>query len=119
MFDVKIKRVYDDFSPDDGKRFLVERLWPRGIKREELKIDGWLKDLAPSTQLRKWFGHVPQRWEEFRTKYMSELDENQRYLQPILEAIKSDNVTLLYSAKDVKHNGALVLKEYLEDFIKK
>ena len=102
---IKVKRVYDEISTDDGKRFLVERLWPRGIKKENLKIDGWLKEIAPSTELRKWFGHKPENWAEFRKKYERELDEKAVLLTPILEASKSDeNVTLLYSAKDTLHN---------------
>lgn len=111
---IKVKRVYDEISKDDGKRFLVERVWPRGIKKEILKIDGWLKDVAPSTELRKWFGHKPENWAEFRKKYERELDEKTSLLTPILEASKSGNVTLLYSAKDTLHNSAIVLKEYIE-----
>ena len=105
---IKVKRVYDEISTDDGKRFLVKRLWPRGIKKENLKIDGQLKNVAHSTELRKWFGHKPENWAEFRKKYERELDEKAVLLTPILEASKSDeNVTLLYSAKDTLHNQLL------------
>lgn len=111
---IKIKRVYDEIEFDDGKRFLVERLWPRGIKRDVIKIDGWLKDVAPSTELRKWFNHEPEKWEEFIKRYTKELDGKRPYLDPILEASKGGNVTLLYSAKDKAHNNAIVLKLYIE-----
>ena len=111
---IKVKRVYDEISMDDGNRFLVERLWPRGIKKEDLKINGWLKDIAPSTELRKWFGHKIENWGEFRKRYEAELDEKAALLTPILEASKSGNVTLLYSAKDTVHNSAIILKEYIE-----
>jgi len=114
---IKLKRVYDEFESDDGKRFLVERLWPRGIKRESIKLDGWLKDVAPSTELRKWFGHEPEKWEEFKKRYLIELENKKDYLGPILNAAKNGNVTLLYSAKDKAHNGAIVLKDYVESLI--
>ncbi|HEU23931.1 MAG: hypothetical protein C0176_08795 [Mesoaciditoga sp.] len=111
---IKLKRVYDEPEMDDGKRFLVERLWPRGIKRESIKIDGWLKEIAPSTELRRWFNHEPQKWEEFKRKYTAEIEEKKTYLYPILEAINDGNVTLLYSARDREHNGAVVLAEYIQ-----
>ncbi|MGC8707686.1 MAG: DUF488 domain-containing protein [Athalassotoga sp.] len=110
---IKLKRVYDEPEMDDGKRFLVERLWPRGIKRESIKIDGWLKEIAPSTELRRWFNHEPQKWEEFKRRYTAEIEEKKTYLYPILEAINDGNVTLLYSARDREHNGAVVLAEYI------
>lgn len=114
---IKLKRVYDKIEEDDGKRFLVERLWPRGIKRESIKLDGWLKDVAPTTELRKWFGHEPEKWEEFEKRYIAELENKKHYLEPILKAAQNGNVTLLYSSKDTAHNNAVVLKNYLENML--
>ena len=115
---IKIKRVYEKFSKSDGKRFLVERLWPRGFKKEDLKMDAWLKEIAPSAELRKWFGHVPNRWEGFRKRYKTELSEKKFLLDVLLKEARSNTVTLLYSARDMEHNGAIVLKEYLEELLK-
>ena len=111
---IKLKRVYENAEPDDGTRFLVERLWPRGMKKESLRMDAWVKDVAPSNELRKWFNHDPQKWEEFQKRYRAELDENQEGWEPILQAAKGGDVTLLYSAHDVEHNNALVLMQYLD-----
>lgn len=111
---IQVKRVYDPYSPDDGARFLVDRLWPRGLKKEALRLDGWLKDAAPSDALRRWFGHDPARWDEFRRRYFAELDSKPEAWQPILQAARQGNVTLLYSARDVEHNNAVALKSYLE-----
>jgi uncharacterized protein YeaO (DUF488 family) len=110
-----IKRVYEDASAGDGVRFLVERLWPRGMKKEELKMKAWLKDVAPSQGLRKWYGHDPVKWEEFRRRYRAELERNVEAWAPILEAARRGDVTLLYSARDTEHNSALVLKAFLEE----
>ena len=110
---ILIKRVYEPASRTDGRRFLVERLWPRGLKKQALKMDGWLKDVAPSTSLRQWFGHAPERWTEFRRRYERELDKNPASWQPILDSAKDGTVTLLYSARDVERNGAVVLRDYL------
>lgn len=110
---VKIKRVYEQAAPDDGTRFLVERLWPRGMKKEALPLDGWLKEVAPSTALRQWFGHDPQRWEEFKRRYFAELDAAPAGWAPLQAAARQGTVTLLYSAHDTAHNGALALQEYL------
>jgi uncharacterized protein YeaO (DUF488 family) len=112
---LKIKRVYEDHRRDDGVRFLVERLWPRGIKKEELKMRAWLKEVSPSPDLRKWYSHDVAKWEEFKKRYRKELEKNSESWRPLLDAAKNGNVTLLYSAKDVEHNSALVLKEFLED----
>ena len=112
---LKIKRVYESPNRDNGVRFLVERLWPRGIRKEELKMRAWLKDVSPSPDLRKWYSHDVMKWEEFIKRYRKELRSNTVAWQPIIDAAKSGNVTLLYSAKDVKHNSALVLKEFLEE----
>lgn len=111
---IRIKRVYDPPSPDDGQRFLVERLWPRGMKKDALKLDGWLKEIAPSTELRQWFGHDVERWGDFQKRYHAELDSHSEALRPLLEAARQGNVTLLYSARDSEHNSAVVLKTYLE-----
>ncbi len=111
---IQTKRVYEPASPRDGKRFLVERLWPRGIKKENLKMDAWLKDVAPSTELRQWFGHDPAKWEEFKQRYRTELRSKANALTPLLYAARRGNMTLLYSARDQEHNNAVVLKEYLE-----
>lgn len=108
------KRAYDPPSPDDGARLLVDRLWPRGINRQALKLDGWLKDVAPSDGLRRWFGHDPARWEEFCRLYHDELNGKPEIWQPIMAVAWKGNVTLLYGARDRDHNNALALKLYLE-----
>lgn len=114
---VRVKRVYEALESTDGARFLVERLWPRGIKKESLHMEGWLKDAAPSVALRQWFGHSPAKWDEFRRRYFAELAQNQEGLRPLSDAVKKGNVTLLYSAHDALHNNALALKEYLEEHV--
>jgi len=111
---IKLKRVYDEEEPGDGVRYLVERLWPRGIKKIALRIDGWLKDAGPSTELRKWFSHDPEKWREFRRKYFAELDLAPDAWAPIREAARQGAVTLLYSSHDAEHNNAVALKEYVE-----
>lgn len=112
--EIYLKRVYDPASKEDGARILVERLWPRGVKKEGLKMDGWLKEVAPSTDLRKWFSHDPTKWKEFQKKYFEELNKNREALKPILKVLHKSNVTLLYSSKDTEHNNAICLKNYLE-----
>jgi uncharacterized protein YeaO (DUF488 family) len=109
---IQIKRVYEPVARGDGRRLLVERLWPRGLKKEALDAD-WLKDVAPSTTLRKWFGHRPERWDGFRQRYTDELDSHAAAWQPILDADRKGKVTLLYSAHDEDHNSAVVLRDYL------
>lgn len=111
---IQLKRVYDDPEPRDGVRFLVERLWPRGIRKTDLPIDGWRKEVGPSTELRKWFGHDPRKWEEFRRKYFAELNGRPEAWEPILKAAERGAVTLLYSSHDTEHNNAAALKNYLE-----
>jgi uncharacterized protein YeaO (DUF488 family) len=111
---IKLKRVYEEEAPDDGVRYLVERLWPRGVKKESLHIDGWLKEAGPSTELRKWFSHDPEKWAEFRRKYFAELDHATEAWSEIREAARRGTVTLLYSSHDTEHNNAVALKEYLE-----
>ncbi len=111
---IQTKRVYEPPSPSDGRRFLVERLWPRGLKKEDLDAEAWLKDVAPSTELRKWFNHDPAKWNEFKKRYKAELDKEPDAWQPILDAARDGTVTLLYSAHDTEHNSALLLQEFLE-----
>ena len=115
---LKVKRVYESAEKSDGVRFLVERLWPRGIKKEELSMDAWLKDVAPSANLRRWFAHDITKWEEFQKCYRIELEENPDAWKVILDALKRGNVTLLYSAHDREHNNALVLKSFLEESLR-
>jgi uncharacterized protein YeaO (DUF488 family) len=110
---IKIKRAYDPPEKSDGTRILVDRLWPRGITKERAKIDLWLKDVAPSTALRKWFGHDPEKWSEFRKRYRAELKKDVAVNQSIRAAARKGTVTLVYSAKDEAHNHALVLKEWV------
>lgn len=112
---IRIKRTYEPCARADGRRILVERLWPRGMKKEALHADAWLKEVAPSTQLRQWFGHQVERWEGFRRRYQRELNAKPEVWAPVLEASKHGNVTLLYSAHDVVHNGAVVLREFLTE----
>lgn len=111
---LKIKRVYEAAEKSDGARFLVERLWPRGMKKETLKMDAWLKDVAPSSELRRWFGHDPLKWAEFQNRYWAELRADPAKWKPITEAAQKGDVTLLYSAHDMEHNNALALKSFLE-----
>jgi uncharacterized protein YeaO (DUF488 family) len=110
---IRVKRTYDPPARGDGWRVLVERLWPRGMKKEALAADAWLKEVAPSTELRKWFNHREDRWEEFQRRYRDELKKNPDAWRPILDAGRRGTVTLLYSAHDTVHNGALVLRDYL------
>jgi uncharacterized protein YeaO (DUF488 family) len=112
---IKLKRVYDKEDSADGVRYLVERLWPRGIKKTSLHLDGWLKDVGPSTELRKWFSHDPEKWEQFKRKYFAELDRAPENCEPILQAARKGTVTLLYSSHDTEHNNAVALKEYIEE----
>lgn len=114
-----IKRTYDPPARDDGRRILVERLWPRGVKKEALALDDWLKDVAPSTALRKWFGHQVERWDEFRRRYRDELDANPDAWAPLLAAGRRGAVTLLYSAHDSDHNSAVVLRDYLQEHLRR
>jgi uncharacterized protein YeaO (DUF488 family) len=111
---IKVKRAYEPPAREDGYRVLVDRVWPRGITKERLQIDAWLKDLAPSTALRKWFGHDPARWEAFRRRYADELRQQTEALAHLAEKAKHGRVTLVYGAKDPDHNNAVALKQYLE-----
>ena len=110
---ISIKRVYEPPAKEDGKRILVDRLWPRGLTKEKAAIDLWLKDIAPSTELRKWFAHDPGKWQEFQKRYRKELKENKEAVSIVKEEAKNKTVTLVYGAKDEVHNDAVVLKEFL------
>lgn len=110
---IEMKCAYDPPAKADGTRLLVERLWPRGIKKEVLRLDGWLKDAAPSTELRKWFSHDPGKWAEFQRRYRAELDQHPKAWQIILDAAKQGKVTLLFSSHDTEHNNVVALRAYL------
>ncbi|WP_261131263.1 DUF488 domain-containing protein [Bacillus sp. Marseille-Q3570] len=113
---IQLKRIYESKTENDGKRILVDRIWPRGVSKEEADLDEWLKEAAPSPDLRKWFGHDPDRFKEFKEKYEKELDndeEKQKAVEKLRSFMKDGKVTLLYAAKDQKHNHAVVLKDYL------
>lgn len=115
---IQLKRVYDAFGREDGSRFLVERLWPRGVKKSTLAGVQWLKDVAPSAELRKWFHHDPERWDEFRKRYFAELKSQTDGLRLILEAARNGTVTLIYSSHDADHNNAVALKAFLERYLR-
>ena len=115
---IKVKRVYDPADIHDGKRFLVERLWPRGMKKESLQMDEWLKDAAPSTTLRQWFRHDPAKWNDFKQRYAVELEKSSDTWKSLLDAAHHGTVTLLYSSHDQEHNNALALKIFLEERMK-
>ena len=110
---IQAKRVYDAPAQSDGARFLVERLWPRGVKKVDLVMNAWLKDVAPSNELRKWFHHDPAKWSEFRKRYHAELEQHREAIKPLQDAAKHGPVTLLFSSHDTEHNNAVALQEYL------
>ena len=110
---VRLKRVYAPAEPGDGFRILVDRLWPRGLAKESARIDLWLKDIAPSTELRKWFGHDSKRWRSFRTKYFREIDARPDTLAVLLDHVHKEPVTLVYAAREERYNDAVALNEYL------
>ena len=112
---IKTKRVYEDFDAKDGRRVLVDRLWPRGLKKESAGIDLWMKEIAPSNEIRNWFAHDPAKWNDFRKKYFAELKSNKNLCEELIGKEKG-MLTLLYSAKDVEHNQAVALKEFLEKY---
>jgi len=114
---IHLKRVYDAVDPVNGRRFLVDRLWPRGIKKEALALDNWLKEVAPSDELRLWFDHDPQKWSLFQQRYREELNAKPQSWQPLLMAANKGDITLVYSAYDRDHNNAVVLKAFLEEQI--
>lgn len=110
---IRLKRVYDPPSKQDGQRVLVDRLWPRGLKKQDADIDHWLKEIAPSTELRKWFDHDPAKWDTFRKRYRRELQDNPRAFEQLKSLADQGRITLLYAARDSKHNQAVILKEAL------
>jgi uncharacterized protein YeaO (DUF488 family) len=111
---ITLKRVYEPPSPDDGTRILVERLWPRGLAKQEAAVDLWLKEVAPSTELRKWFAHDPSKWNEFRERYRLELRQQKEAVELLRQKARAGTITLVYAARDEEHNGALVLKALLD-----
>ncbi|HKO16596.1 MAG TPA: DUF488 domain-containing protein [Gemmatimonadaceae bacterium] len=111
---ISLKRAYEPASRGDGRRFLVERLWPRGVRKTALPLTGWLKDVAPSAALRQWFGHDAAKWDEFRRRYFAELAGNPDALEPLRQAARAGTITLVYGSRDTEHNAAVALREYLE-----
>lgn len=111
---IRVKRVYEPAAKADGTRYLVDRVWPRGIKKDAVSIEAWLKELGPSTELRKWFGHDPKRWAAFKKRYFKELRAKEELWAPVRSAARKRTVTLVYSARDEEHNQAVALKEFLE-----
>lgn len=116
MTDIRLKRAYEAPTRSDGLRILVDRIWPRGVKKEDAEIAEWMKDLAPSTELRKWFGHEPEKWPEFQKRYFSEIKStDSEALQKLGQCLnENDRVTLVFAAKDTEHNNAVALKQYIE-----
>jgi uncharacterized protein YeaO (DUF488 family) len=112
---LRVKRVYDTPDETDGRRILVDRLWPRGLSKEKAAVDVWLKDLSPSTELRKWFGHDPAKWDEFRRRYFAELDANEAAIAELRKEIGKGKATLVFGAKDTEHSNAVALREYLKE----
>lgn len=113
MEKISIKRIYEPYESADGFRILVDRLWPRGLKREDARVDEWMKEVAPSAELRTWFGHDPAKWKAFRQRYRKELEENDAVDRLVAFLKEKDHVTLLYAAKDQAHNQAIVLKDFI------
>jgi uncharacterized protein YeaO (DUF488 family) len=117
---IKIERIYSNLGANDSSfRILVDRLWPRGLSKDKVKVDLWQKDIAPSNSLRKWFSHDTKKWDEFKARYFKELEKNSESVNTILDKIQKGSVTLLYGTKEEKFNNAIALKEYLEERIKK
>jgi len=112
--DIEIRRVYEPPEPTDGTRILVDRLWPRGLSKEAAKINYWSKEIAPSTELRRWYGHDPEKWSEFKSRYFEELNSNPEGVEELLRHARKGRVTFLYSSKEERLNNAVALKEYLE-----
>lgn len=111
---IALKRAYEPPAASDGRRILVDRIWPRGIAKAELRLDAWLKDLAPSNRLRTWFGHDPARWDAFKERYREEIARHEDALLPLVEMARAGQVTLVFGAKDTEHNNAVALKKELE-----
>jgi uncharacterized protein YeaO (DUF488 family) len=114
---IRIKRAYEEPAKNDGYRVLVDRIWPRGVKKEELKIDRWLKEIAPSSELRKWFGHKTDRWPEFKDRYSKELDDKEELIRELAERARRGRLTLVFGAKNEEENNAVALKEYLSSVV--
>ena len=112
---IKVKRIYENASASDGRRVLVDRLWPRGVRREEAQIDEWAKEIAPSTELRKWYEHDPQKWSKFSEDYRAELKDKKEKLRSLIECCPEETLTLLFAAKDTSHSHAVILKEILDE----
>ena len=110
---IKVRRVYEPPDRNEGILFLVDRLWPRGLTKEALRLDGWLKEVAPSDALRRWFGHKPEKWKDFQKRYFAELEQQRDAWEPILKAARRGNVTLLFGARDAERNNAVALRDYL------
>ncbi len=111
---INTKRIYEEASAEDGYRLLVDQLWPRGLTKEKARVDRWLKEIAPSKELRKWYNHEPEKWPEFKRRYFEELDENNSLVDELIAIIKDRDVTFLFSSKESELNNALALKEYIE-----
>ena len=115
---IRVKRVYELPAAIDGMRFLVDHLWPRGLKKEAVQVKSWIKAVSPSNELRDWFGHEPAKWKEFQRRYFAELDQKPETWQPLLEAAEESDITLVFSARDKEHNNAVALKSFLEKRLK-
>lgn len=111
---IRVKRVYDAPAKSDGIRLLVDHLWPRGVKKEALQVEHWIKQVSPSNELRNWFGHEPAKWKEFQRRYFAELDEQPEVWNALLELARENDITLVFSARDTEHNNAVALKAFLE-----
>lgn len=116
---IRLKRIYDDISDDDGFRILVDRLWPRGVRKSKAAIDLWVKEIAPTTELRKWFDHDPEKWDDFKELYEKELEAKKEQIIKMLGQVPDNRLTLIYSARDRNHNQTVVLKEFIQKNINK
>ena len=116
---IGLKRAYDPPERSDGYRVLIDRIWPRGVTKNDLEVDAWLKEVAPSTELRKWFGHDPKKWDEFRRRYARELEPHAAALDQLVARARAGHVTLVFAAKDIEHSNAVALREYLEGQLKR
>ena len=114
---IRLKRAYDPAAADDGCRILVERLWPRGVSKESAQIDFWAKDAAPSTELRRWFGHDPEKWEEFRRRYFVELGARPESIEPILERVRAGAVTFVFGSRETRFNNAVALRQHVSELL--
>ncbi len=115
---IRVKRAYDAPAASDGARFLVDHLWPRGLKKEALRVKAWVKEVSPSNELRQWFGHDPAKWKEFERRYFAELGQKPETWERLLQAAREEDITLVFSARDAEHNNAVALKSYLEKRLK-